>query len=872
MSLHHNKPQPPGFARWLLSALHPAETQEEVEGDLAELYACWYERNGKRRAQLRYLWSVLSVLPPFVKKRAQKNVYPHQTLHLHMLRNYFTVAWRNSLRNKGYSFINIGGLSVGLTVALLIGLWVHHEYSYDRFLPEGERLYQVRRNFNSNGDTLNFTTVSLKLANVLREQVPGIEYVAESTYMGDAGIKVGDKKFFIRGGHIGSDFLKMFRYPLLAGNAGSVLKDTYSIVLTESTARTLFGTANAVGKILRFNNKSDLTVTGILKDIPSNSSLQFDFLVPFAHLEATNEDVKEARTGGFGENGFQIFVKLKPGVSYGQVAAKIGPIEKTETTNFNAMNSVVILQPLQNWHLYSNYVNGKETGGLLDYVRMFTLIGILVVVIASINFVNLTTARAAKRAREVGIRKAVGSRRGQLIFQFLAESLLLTVVAFGLALLMAQLLLPAFDALVGKPLAIPYGNPVFWLVMLMGVSVTSLLAGGVPAFYLSSFEPVKVLKGALRLGTASWPRKVLVVTQFSCSIALIIGAIVVYRQIEHARNRPTGYDLNRLVVTNLNNELQQNYSILRDELLRQGLAESVTQASSPATEVWWHGGLNRWPGKLANEYVEMGFITVQKDYFKTMGMTLQSGRDFRSENDTSSAILNETAVKRMRLKEPLGQQVNWHGRDFTIVGIAKDALIQNPYGTAEPILFTCAPRPLGVMLYRISPGVATQEAMTRMTALFNQYNPAYPYDYAFADVRYAEKFNLEELIGKLAGIFAGLAILISCLGLFGLAAYLAEQRTKEIGVRKVLGATVMSIWSLLSRDFVGLVLISFAIAVPAAWYFLSGWLAGYEYRTALAWWIFAAVGVAAVVLTLLTVSYQSIKVALRNPVKSLRTE
>ncbi len=533
------------------------------------------------------------------------------------------------------------------------------------------------------------------------------------------------------------------------------------------------------------------------------------------------------------------------------------------------MNSMVVLQPLQNWHLYSNYVNGKETGGLLDYVRMFTLIGILVVVIASINFVNLTTARAAKRAREVGIRKAVGSRRGQLIFQFLAESLLLTVVAFGLALLMAQLLLPAFDALVGKPLAIPYGNPVFWLVMLTGVSVTSLLAGCSGAFplFLRARESAERCPSGWELHRG--PRKVLVVTQFSCSIALIIGAIVVYRQIEHARNRPTGYDLNRLVVTNMNNELQQNYSILRDELLRQGLAESVTQASSPATEVWWHGGSRPLAGKTRQRIRGDG-LYHRAD--KTMGMTLQSGRDFRSENDTSSAILNETAVKRMRLKEPVGQQVNWHGRDFTIVGIAKDALIQNPYGTAEPILFTCAPRPLGVMLYRISPGVATQEAMTRMTALFNQYNPAYPYDYAFADVRYAEKFNLEELIGKLAGIFAGLAILISCLGLFGLAAYLAEQRTKEIGVRKVLGATVMSIWSLLSRDFVGLVLISFAIAVPAAWYFLSGWLAGYEYRTALAWWIFAAVGVAAVVLTLLTVSYQSIKVALRNPVKSLRTE
>ncbi len=311
MSTESDFPQPPRFAHWLLSALHPAETREEVEGDLAELYACWYEKEGKRPAQLRYLWSVLSVLPPFVKKRAAKPAYPPQTLHLAMLRNYFTVAWRNSLRNKGYSFINIGGLSVGLTVALLIGLWVHHEYSYDRFLPDGERLYQVRRNFNSNGDTLNFTTVSLKLANVLREQIPEMEYVAESSYMRDAGITVEDEKFYVRGGHVGSDFLKMFRYPLLAGSAGSVLKEPYSIVLTESKAKTLFGTANAVGKTLRFDKQSDLTVTGILKDIPSNSSLQFDFLLQYEQIQYKQKNVKINLTAAIEPNHFKILIYNK---------------------------------------------------------------------------------------------------------------------------------------------------------------------------------------------------------------------------------------------------------------------------------------------------------------------------------------------------------------------------------------------------------------------------------------------------------------------------------------------------------------------------------------------------------------------------------
>ncbi|CAA9313917.1 MAG: Acidobacterial duplicated orphan permease (function unknown) [uncultured Cytophagales bacterium] len=868
----HPTPSPPRWARRLLSWWGDPATLEEVQGDMLELYAHWEQTLGTRKARRRYSLTVLGLLRPFAKRNPYPT-NPNPFLPFAMLSNYLLVAWRNLRRYKGYSLINIGGLSVGLAVALLIGLWVHHEYSYDAFLPEGGQLYQVRRNFNNNGDTLTFASTSLRLAEALRNQVPEIEYVAECGWAGNAGITVGDMKTYVNGKHVGSDFLIMFRYPLLQGNAESVLRDPYSIVLSESTARAFFGNENPVGKTVRFDNESDLRVTGILKDLPSNSSMQFDFLVPFSHLEAVDPSVKAARSGSFARNQFNLFVKLKPGVSQAQVAPKIALIQHTETGNSNAMNSVVILQPLRNWHLYSNYVNGRETAGLLTYVRMFTLVGILVVVIAAINFVNLTTARSAKRAREVGIRKAIGSRRGQLIVQFLTESLLLTLAAFGLSLLMVWGLLPAFNAMLGKPLAIPYGSAAFWLVVLGGIGVTSVLAGGLPALYLSSFEPVKVLKGALRVGpAAAWPRKVLVVTQFSCSIALIMGAVVIYQQIEHARNRPTGYNINRLLVTHTNSELSRNYTIVKDELLRGGIVESVTQATSPATDIWWHGGLDRWPGQMANENVEMGFIKTGTDYLETMGMTLAAGRDFRHEHDTSSTILNETAVKLLRLKDPIGQRVSWQGREYTIAGVAKDALMQNPFAAAEPIMFTCSPEPMPVMLYRLSPRIATSEALSRMTALFGKYNPAYPYNYSFADQDYAEKFNLELLIGKLAGIFAGLAIFISSLGLFGLAAYMAEQRTKEIGVRKVLGATVMSIWGLLSKDFMGLVLIAFVIATPTASYFLESWLAQYDYRTALSWWVFAAVGIAAVAITLLTVSYQSIKAALRNPVKSLRTE
>ncbi|MCX6217546.1 ABC transporter permease [Spirosoma sp.] len=862
----------PRLADRLLNWFCAPHLREEVLGDLHERYALRVERLGERKARQKYWREVLAyVRPRFIKRQPSTYSYPTNT---DMLRNYLKIAWRNLVSQKGYSFINITGLAVGMAVAMLIGLWIYHEYSYDKFLPNYQQLYQVKRNYNSNGDTLTFSSTSLKLADALRNEIPEIDYVAESDYIGSShGLKVGDKKFYVNGGQIGRDFLKMFQYPLLQGEASMALNDPYSIVLTESTAKALFGNEVPMGKVVRFDNQNDLKVTGILKDLPKNSSFQFEFLVPFSYFEATASNVRMARSGSFGDNSFQIFVKLKPGVTYAQVAPKIALIEHTETNNVNAMNSVVILQPLQNWHLYSTYQNGKEAGGFIDYVRMFTIIGILVVLIACINFINLTTARSTKRAKEVGIRKAVGSQRQQLVGQFLTESFLLTFVAFLFSLLVVQLSLPAFNALINGEVSIPYARGEFWLALLSCLLITALLAGSVPAFYLSSFQPVKVLKGIMQVGkAASWPRKALVVTQFSCSIALILSAVVVFQQIRYAKNRPTGYDVNRLMMTNMNSELGANFTILKDELLRNGIAESVSQSSSPATDIWWHSDVEKWPGKNAGETIEMGTIVIAKDYFKTVGMTLAQGRVFTSENDTTSVIFNEAAMKRMRLAHPIGQLIEWQGKQLRIVGVMKDALVQSPFTRADPGMFLCRPVSLNVLLYRISPRLSTQEALTQMTALFNKYNPSYPYSYQFADVTYAAKFNLETLVGKLAGIFACLAIFISCLGLFGLASFMAERRTKEIGVRKVLGASVLNVWGLLSKEFVYLVGIAFIIASTLAYYLLSNWLQRYEYRTEMSWWIFALTGLGSLTVTLLTVSYQSIKAALLNPVKSLKSE
>jgi putative ABC transport system permease protein len=791
-----------------------------------------------------------------------------------MFKNYFKIAWRNIIKSKGYSALNIFGLATGLAVALLIGLWVYNEYSFDRFLPEYSQVYRVQRNFNSNGDTLTFRSTSLKLAEALRTQIPEIEYVAESAGMENPhGLIVGEKKFYITGGIVGGDFLKMFQYPLLQGNARTAMQDPYSIVLIASTAKALFGNENPINKMVRFENKNNLRVTAVLQDLPGNSSFKFNYLIPFSYLDQTEPGIKENRTGSFSNNSYNIFVRLKPGIANAQVASKIRNIEHIETGNYNAINSYVTLQPLQRWHLYSNYVNGKDMAGFLEYVRIFCIIGILVLLIACINFINLATARSEKRAREVGVRKAIGSLRSDLIMQFLIESFLITLIASLFSILIVQLVLPAFNTLTGNQIRIPFSNAGFILLMIACVLITAFLAGSRPAFYLSSFEPVKVLKGGMQVGkAATLPRKILVVLQFSCSIALIISTVIIYQQIQYAKNRPSGYDLNRLMATDMNSDLEKNYTALKNELIQKGIAESVTNATSPATDVWWHSAVDKWQGKNPGENIEMGTIYVGEDYFKTLGMKIAEGNNFKDGNDTTSVIFNETAVRLMRIKNPVNQLITWNEKQYKIAAVVKDALMVTPFASADPTMFLTDPGTHYNLMYRLSPNIKTQDAVTQLTAIFNRYDPAYPYNYRFADENYANKFKQELLIGKLAGIFASLAIFISCLGLFGLAAYIAEQRTKEIGIRKVLGASVSQVWLLLSKDFIVLVLISCVIATPVALYFLQGWLLKYDYRISIGPGVFIVSGIVAILITVVTISFQAIKAALANPVKSLRTE
>ena len=797
-----------------------------------------------------------------------------------MLTNYFKTAWRNLINNKVYSALNILGLATGMAVALLIGLWVKDQSSYDQFLPGYQQAYQVKYNCNNNGEIITRIEVCIPLADALKKDIPEIAHTALAFGPASYGtlsdlLATSDKKISPNGLVAGAEFLDIFQYPLLEGNADKALQDPSSIVLTESTARALFGNAEPMGRIVRSNNSDERKVTGVLKDLPRNSTFQFDYITPFSAF-ASGGWVKAATTN-WNHTFFQLYAALKPNASYAEVDPKIRTIvKKYAPETYSTFQQQVIMQPLKDWHLYTDYRNGIAVGGLVDYVRLFSIIGILVLLIACINFMNLSTARSEKRAKEVGVRKVIGSTRKGLITQFLVESVVTTTIAFVLSLLFVQLVLPAFNAMTRTSIAIPWSNGLFWLIMISYVLFTGLLAGSRPAFYLSSFQPVKVLKGTMKTGSAATlPRKILVVLQFTCSIALIISTVIVYQQIQHAKDRPRGYDPNRLLISSAGGT---NYSALKHEALQTGMVSSMTRSLSPATEVYSHNTIDDWPGKLPNEPLSLAMNALyDSDYFKTLNIPLVAGRNFVGNYavDSTDVILNEAAVKRMRLTNPINQYIRWSLSNapnrLRIIGVVKDALTNAPFAPAEPTIFVYQPWTFTIM-YRLAPTVNTQTALAALKPIFNKYNPDYPFEYHFVDENYAAHFELEMLIGRLAGIFATLAVFISCLGLFGLAAYVAEQRTKEIGVRKVLGASVPQVFLLLTKDFIILVIISCVIASPVAFYFLQNWLQQYSYRIRIGPGVFILSSILAIFITVVTISFQAIKAALMAPAKSLRTE
>ncbi|MEP6949360.1 MAG: ABC transporter permease [Ginsengibacter sp.] len=794
-----------------------------------------------------------------------------------MFKNYLRIAWRNLLKNRSSSFINIGGLSVGMAVAMLLGLWIWDELSFNKNFDNYSRIAQVMQNQTFDGVVGSQRSVPYLMGDELKKSYGNdFKYVSMASWTNNHILSFGEKKITKSGNYFEPQITEMLSLKMLQGTR-SALQDNHSIILSSSTANALFGTTDPVNKILKIDNWLTVKVAGIYQDLPYSSDFKdLTFIAPW-QLYIDSSSWNEKYTNPWRRNAYQAVVQIADNADMGNVSAKIKDVKLKRVSNADAaFKPVVFLQPMSKWHLYSEFKNGVNTGGRIEFVWLFGVIGIFVLLLACINFMNLSTARSEKRAKEVGIRKAIGSLRGQLIRQFYSESLLVTACAFLLSLLLVQLILPYFNEVADKKMAILWANPLFWISGIVFILFTGFIAGSYPALYLSSFQPVKVLKGTFRAGRlANVPRKVLVVLQFTISVILIIGTIVVFRQVEFAKDRPVGYERNRLVmIPMITNDIHDHFDVVRSELKNSGTVAEISESSAATTYVGEVDNGFEWNGKSASVQGNFGAVFVTPDFGKTIDWKLEEGRDFSRDfpTDSSAMIVNETAVKFMGLKHPEGETIKWDGRPYHIIGVVKDMVMESPYEPVFRTVFVLDKGAQNIINIKINASAGTHEALSKIEAVFKKYNPSQQFEYKFIDEEYARKFGDEERIGKLASFFAVLAIFISFLGLFGMASFMAEQRTKEIGVRKVLGASVFNLWRLLSKEFVMLIIISLCIAAPVAYYFMHQWLQNYQYRTEISWWIFAAAGFGALLITLITVSFQAIKAAIANPVKSLRTE
>jgi putative ABC transport system permease protein len=883
------KYSPPPWARRLLQLFAVPDNLEELDGDLLEMYAYWVKTVGIRKARWKYMMSVLRLLRPFARSKRLEQ-YPRTYLFSHvMIRNYFKIAFRNFVNNKGYSAINLGGLAVGMAVAMLVGLWLYDELSFNKYHKNYENIAQVMTKYTGTGDHVVNHSMPYPLYTELNTNYRNnFKYLARASWVQDYILAAGEKKLSRKGQFWDKDAPEMLSLRMLRGSRVG-LQDPNSIMLSATTARALFGSKDPLNQTLRMNNKMDVRVTGVYEDLPLNSRYHdIEFFSPFDLWVTQNKWIEERATQDWSNHFLAIYAQIKPDASFDQVSAIIKDAElknldsKTEQA---AQRPQTFLHPMKNWHLHG-FNRRVPDGEALRLVWTVGIIGAFVLLLACINFMNLSTARSEKRAKEVGIRKAVGSVRKQLVGQFLSESLLMVIIAFFFSLLLVVAALPLFNDLAAKQMSMLWTNGYFWFFSLSFILLTGFLAGSYPALYLSSFEPVKVLKGTgfsgFRVGRfASVPRKVLVVMQFTVSLTLIISTIIIIRQIRIAKDRPVGYSRDGLIMLEMkSDDFYGNYDILREELKKTGVVTEMSESMGAVTNV--ASGNNGFEWKGGDKEKGFGTLAVTHEHGKTVGWQFVMGRDFSREvaSDSTGIVINEAAMKYMNLPDPVGEPVRWTWSrsnevlNYKILGVIKNMVMESPYDAIEPTIFFIKGHNGGVNFIniKIKPDVSARVALPKIEAVFKKLIPSAPFDYQFVDEEYAKKFASEERIGKLATFFAVLAVFISCLGLFGLASFMAEQRTKEIGIRKVLGASVAGLWRLLSADFVLLVMISCLISGPVAYYFMESWLQKYTYRTEISWWIFAAAGSGALLITLLTVSYQAIRAALLNPVKSLRSE
>jgi putative ABC transport system permease protein len=824
---------------------------------------------------LTFLIINCKILNIFAKKRQLPGKLKVQA----MIKNYFKSTLRNLWNNKGYSFLNIFGLAIGITCAGLIFLWVEDEVNYDNQNSKKDRLFYVRENQKYDTYTATFSSTPGVLAPAMQEEIPGIANTCR-TLEGQASLlfTIADKPVYASGKYAEPSLFSMFTLPFVEGNATSAFKELHSVVITEKTAKKFFGNEkNIVGKTVRVDNKQDYVVTGVLKDLPENSSLRFEWLMPFQIWFDQSPWLKS-----WGNNSLATYVELKPGVTAASVDKLLyGFIQKRIPDAI----ARPFLFSMSQWHLYDDFENGKQTGGgRIEYVHLFSIIAWIILFIACINFMNLATSRSEKRAREVGVRKVLGAGKRTLVLQFIGEAFLMALLSAVVAVLIMGLVLPAFNSLVQKNLLLDLMSPLHLAALLLITLICGLVAGSYPSFYLSSFNPVFVLKGLkLKSGSAAYIRKGLVVLQFTVSIVLIISTIIIYQQIQHVKDRQLGFNKNNLIEMNMQGDMAKNYNAIKQDLLNTGIIENV--ALSDHTTIYGGNNTNglTWEGKSTNAKILISTRYISPEFMDVSGIKVVGGRDFRlsdtaSESDKNISVLITASFEKLMGKETaVGKIIRYDGdttgTTATVIGVVNDYVYGNMYGKSDPVLFVCtAPQHTTVMYVRTKAQANTAQALAKIEAVMKSDNPAYPFNYTFVDDQFNDMFLNEMLISKLSRVFATLAILISCLGLFGLAAYTAERRTKEIGVRKVLGASVAGLAGLLSKDFLKLVTLSCLVAFPVAWWMMQNWLKTYSYRIEISWWIFLIAGLVAIIIALATVSFQAIKAAVANPVKSLRTE
>ncbi|CAM4001252.1 duplicated orphan permease [Pedobacter westerhofensis] len=788
-----------------------------------------------------------------------------------MLKLNLNIALRNLWKNKGFTLINIGGLAIGLASCMVLLLYVNNEWNYDKQFTNYQNTYVVYNNIKASDKTFSVRITPNAMAAEIRAKIPGIAYASHSADYGSQLISYQDRKFKKQAIAADPAFLKILDYKFVKGNPNTVLREVNSVILTKTLAKSLFGNEDPINKTVKFDNKESLKVEAVIEDVPANSSFSFDYLVPWAFAEKMLPDMKNPN---WGDSSYLTLIQLQDQSFFNQINAAIRGIFVRHDKN---SNSEAFLHPLAKLHLYGDFENGKSVGGRIDQLRILLVLAFCILLIACINFMNLTTAKSGKRAKEVGVRKAIGSSRNALVFQFITESMLISLLSTALAFALVEISLPYFNNLLGISLKIEYENWKFWITLLGLVFFTGVLAGSYPAFYLSSFESVKALKGlSVKAGSSFSVRSILVVFQFVFAVCLIICTTVIYQQLNYIKNKPVGYNKHNLIQIEVSGKLdnQKKLDLLKDRLLKSGAATHVSFFNADLNFNSRNTNAVSWGGKSPNESTLFNYRSAGNDFVETMGTRMVAGREFSAQySDSNRVIINEAAVKVMGLKHPVGTTITFWESPVVIIGVMKDFVSASAYQKVAPMIFHPVTRfKAEVVLLRLNEAENIGSSLAQVDDIVKSMNPDYPVNRTFMDESFEKKFAEEQLLGTLSNWFGGFAIFISCLGLLGLALYMAEQRKKEISIRKVLGASTYSVLALLNGDFIRLVAIANVIAFPLGYIFASKWLSGFDFRVDISLLPFALAAVLSVIIALLTVSIQSVKVAKANPVDALRSE